>query len=107
MATSVIKKPVLENMVLTKLVVPANGSLSYLLPSDGQYILCGSGFQNLVNSFMYLIGGYVTASRFRVTNIQEVPGLTIDTSNTQDRTIVFNNAMSFSIQVYVYKTVTI
>ena len=106
MATSIIKKPVLEDMAIAKLVVPANGNLSYLLPADGQFILCGGGWQSSVNSIMYLIGGYATASRFRVTEIQANSYLTIDKSNTENRTIVLNNASDVSIYIRVYKTLT-
>ena len=44
-------------------IVPTNGNISITLPSDGQYILCGWGSAVAMNSIMFIIGGYATASR--------------------------------------------
>lgn len=73
--------------------VPANGSTSFTLPRSGVYLIVGMGSIIKANSVAYIIGGYATASRSRITKLTNEDAITIDGSSTTSFTFgISNNA---------------
>ena len=74
------------------LVVEANSSATFTLPSDGQYLVSGWGAAAAINNILFIIGGYTTASRCDVISLTSQTQVTIDNSNTTELTFTISNA---------------
>lgn len=74
--------------------VAGGGSTSFTLPSDGVYLLAGYGSLIALQNGVFLIGGYVTASRCSVVNLSGIQAVSIDASNTSSLTFTATNSSS-------------
>lgn len=71
--------------------IAANSSKSFTLPSDGVYLLAGYGSAVALQSGVFLIGGYSTASRCSVANLTGITSVSINASNTSSLTFTASN----------------
>ena len=76
--------------------IAASGSKSFTLPSDGVYMLAGYGNVAALNSVVFLIGGYTSASRCTVTNLTGLTAVTITATNTSTLSFTATNSNSSS-----------
>ena len=76
----------------TLFTVNKSSSANFTLPGDGVYLLAGFGSTVALNSAVFLIGGYTSASRCTVTNLSGVSQITITNTNTSALTFTASNA---------------
>lgn len=90
--------------ICTKISLLANTTKTITVTSDGAsrvgFIVYSVGAQGNLAPIMYLVGGYVTASRCSVTNISGKTGVTIDASSTTGLTFGFTNTTAITIDLF-------
>ena len=88
----------------TKITLGANATKTITVTQDSAsrvgFIVYGVGAQGTIAPIMYLVGGYVTASRCSVINISGKTGITIDASSTSNLNFGFTNTTAISTELF-------
>lgn len=88
--------------LVNTVTIPTTGG-SFTLPNAGVYLITGYGSVGLVNSIAFIIGGYATASRCRITNLTGQTGISIDGSDASALTFAVTNGSSSSVDLKIFK----